>query len=238
VTPLTNKIQVGQEPFVVAVGEGPDSMTDLYAVPAGGGSFVRLTFTRAEERAPRLSPGGTSVAFLRRTEPGKEIWSLAVLDLLTNREESAPVPQAAGKPQAVGWSRNGNRVLVKSWGYLVSQAPPRSLWLKAVPLDSTAWADSLTAQLLGEPAAGKIGGCTPPHTGYCIFAATGEVTPLERGITDPASWGPDSLAYLTSAGLEVRPLAGGRARRPHWSSVPSGLREFTYHPGAGLRSPP
>ena len=238
VTPLTNKLRVGEEPFVIAVGEGADSATDLFAASAGGGTFVRLTFTRAEELAPRLSPGGTSVAFLRRAEPMSDRWSLVVLDLLTNREEMAPVPQGAGKPQAIGWNQDGSQVVVRTWGHLASPAPPRALWLRVVPLDSSAWADSLTAQLLGEPPAARVGVCKVPDTGYCIFAANGETTKLDSGVTDPIRWGPDSLAYVTDSGLLVRPLAGGRPRRPNWTAQPSRLRNFTYHPGKSVSSPP
>ncbi|MGQ0703866.1 MAG: TolB family protein [Gemmatimonadales bacterium] len=238
VTPLTNKIRVGEEPFVIAVGEGSDSATDLFAAPASGGSFVRLTFTRAEELAPRLSPRGSSVAFLRRAEPSSDRWSLVVLDLLTNREETAPIPQGAGKPQATGWTADGSQVLVKTWGQLASPAPPRALWLRVVPLDSSAWADSLTGQLLGEPPSARVGVCKVPDTGYCIFAANGEMTRLDSGVTDPIRWGPDSLAYITASGLLIRPLAGGRARLPNWSAQPSRLRDFTYHPGKSVSSQP
>ena len=31
VTPLTNRINIGQEPFVIGVGEGSDGFSDLYA---------------------------------------------------------------------------------------------------------------------------------------------------------------------------------------------------------------
>jgi hypothetical protein len=39
--PLTNRIKIGDEAFVIGVGEGPDGQTDLYAAPAGGGAFTR-----------------------------------------------------------------------------------------------------------------------------------------------------------------------------------------------------
>jgi len=235
VTPLTNKVRIGEEPFVIAVGEAPDSMTDLFAAPAGGGAFARLTFNRAEEHAPSLAPGGTSVAYFRRSEPASDRWSLIVLDLLTNREESTPVPEGAGKPLAVGWTRDGSRLLVRSYGHMVSAAPPGALWLQTVSLDSIAWADSVTTHYLGEPPAARIGVC--PHTGYCIFAVNGEVTELERGISGPIRWGPDSLAYVTPTGFEIRPLSGGRARRPIWTGTPAGARAFTYNGGSGVRSP-
>ena len=90
VTPLTNKINIGEEAFVIGVGEGPDSLTDLFAAPAGNGAFARLTFNRTEEHLPRLSPDGLRVAYLRRA-PGESQWSLVILDLLSNAEQTSTV---------------------------------------------------------------------------------------------------------------------------------------------------
>src|SRR5688500_20238993 len=102
-TPISRRIQVGEEPFVIGVGEGSDAMTDLFAAPAGGGAFVRLTFTRSEERLPRLSPEGTAVVFVRR-ECGAENprWSLVVLDLLTTTVRRAPVSPGTDPPLHYG----------------------------------------------------------------------------------------------------------------------------------------
>ena len=50
VTPLTNKISVGEEPFVLAIGEGPDGMTDLYAAPAHGGEISGLLESIVQRR--------------------------------------------------------------------------------------------------------------------------------------------------------------------------------------------
>lgn len=233
VTPLTNKIRVGEEPFVIGVGEGADGQTDLYAAPARGGSFVRLTFTRSEERFPRLSPTGTRVAFLRRSAAGEGPWSLVVLDLLTNRESTSPFPRAGGEPVALGWSRDGNALVVRGAGYLMTPAPPGTLWLRGVPLDSIGWADSATAELLGEPAAARIAPCPG---GFCAISAERDTTRL-GGVTGPIRWGKDSVGYFVESRWEIRPLAGGRTRSPEWSGVPSHLRELTYHAG-GASSPP
>lgn len=233
VTPLTNKIRVGEEPFVIGVGEGPDGQTDLYAAPARGGSFVRLTFTRSEERFPKLSPAGTSVAFLRRSALGEGPWSLVLLDLLNNREMTSPLPRAGGEPVALGWSPDGGALVVRGAGYLMTPAPPRVLWLRGVPLDSIGWADSATAELLGEPVAARIAPCPE---GFCAIAAERDTTRLE-GVSGPIRWGKDSVGYFIESRWEIRPLAGGRTRRPEWSLAPSHLRELTYHSG-GASSPP
>ena len=237
VTPLTNKIQVGQEPFVIGVGEGSDGQTDLYAAPAHGGGFVRLTFTRAEERLPRLDPGGTRLAFVRRPAADQP-WSLVVLDLLTNRENTTPVPRAAGDPVALGWSREGGELVLRSYGPLVSPAPPRSLWLRPVQRDSVEWADSVVTVLLGERPSARLATC--PGDTVCVVAER-DTTRLP-GATRPLRWGPDSIGYLIEGEWEIRPLRGGRARRPNWNAAPGNLRDLTYgggeRPPGGVSSPP
>src|SRR4030095_5702972 len=92
-TPLSNRIAVGEEPFVIGVGEGPDRQTGRYAASASGGTFLRLTFTRLEERLPALSPDGLRVAFFR-VNPGDSAagWALVIYDLRRNGERSAPLP--------------------------------------------------------------------------------------------------------------------------------------------------
>ena len=63
ITPLTNKIRVGEEPFVIVVGEGRDGETDLFAAPAGGegsahGPGLGLATARRHGLAPVRSVQG------------------------------------------------------------------------------------------------------------------------------------------------------------------------------------
>lgn len=228
VSPLTNKIAVGEEPFVIGVGEGPDSATDLFAAPAGGGNFVRLTFNRAEERAPRLSPDGVRVAFLRRA-PGSSRWTLVILDLRGHGEHSAPLPADAGEPERVGWSADGQRVAVRAQGYYETAAPPGKVTLTRSAADPVR-ADSLTAELLGEPPRGRVERC--PDGTSCIRSGSGELSPLGPAVSGVIRWGGDSVGYFSNGSFEVRPLGGGRIRQPAWKALPSRLRELSYHPGA------
>lgn len=229
VTPLTNKIKIGEEAFVIGVGEGPDGQTDLFAAPAGGGTFSRLTFSPPEERLPAIAPGGDKVAFLRaahgRSGPP---WALVILDLMTNEEQAAPLPAEAGNPERLGWTRDGSRVVVSAGGYFVLTAADGSRVFGRIPEDSSALADSLSRPMLGQPARGMVRECA--NGGLCILAATGEVTPLESGATDAARWGADSVGYFLGGVFEVRPLSGGHSRRPPWTGAPSGLRQITHHP--------
>lgn len=231
VTPLTNRIAVGEEPFVIGVGEGPDSATDLFAAPAGSGSFTRLTFNRAEERAPDFSPGGMTVAYLRRA-PGSQEWSLVVLDLLNGAERSAAIPAGAGEPLALGWSTDGTRVIVRAQGYLSADAAPGPLHL--VPLDDSAAsaADSATRPRLGPAGEGLVEPCGAT---LCVRVGTA-LTPLGPGVSGAIRWGDDSVGYFAAGDFAVRPLGGGLTRRPLWKGPPSRLRELTY--SSGVRSPP
>lgn len=230
VTPLTNKIKIGEEAFVIAVGEGPDGRTDLYAAPAGGGRFTRLTFNGAVERLPKLSPDGAMVAFLRAgSGTGGPFWSLVILNLLTGAERAAPLPAEAGEPDRLGWSRDGKRVVVSAQGFFGMAAPPDAPGLTRFPADSLAWADSLSRELLGDPPRGIVRACE--RGGLCIEAQTGEVTPLDSAARDAVRWGADSVGYFLPGGFEVRPLGGGRPRRPVWVGAPARLRQLTQHPG-------
>lgn len=230
VTPLTNKIKVGEEPFVIAVGEGVDGMTDLFAAPAGGGSFTRLTFNRPEERFPHLSPDGSMVAFLRSsgTESGGH-WLLVVQNLLTNAERAMPLPGDAGEPERLGWDRDGKRVVVSAAGYFAATVPPAAPVLARFPADSLPLADSLSREVLGDPPQGVVQRCM--NGAACILAADGALTLLDSTVAGAMRWGADSVGYFVPGGFEVRPLRGGRSRRPLWTGAPAGLRQLTYHAG-------
>lgn len=224
VTPLTNKINVGEDPFVIGVGEGPDSLTDLFAVPAGGGAFVRLTFNRAEEQSPKLSPDGLVVAYLRHSKGGTD-WSLVLLDLVRNTEHSAAIPATAGVPVGLGWSPAGDRLVVQAGRYLTTRAPGPIL---LEPIDSVP-GDSLVRERLGPDRQGVIRAC-PGGRGLCVVVGDA-VTPLGAERTGVIRWGADSLGYFEGETFEVRPLAAGYARKPAWTGLPSHLRELTYHEG-------
>lgn len=236
VTPLTSRITVGEHPFVIGVGEGPDSMTDLFAAPAGGGAFIRLTFTRAEERLPKLSPEGTRVAFLRREGTSAAArWSLVIQDLRTTVERTASLPDTGAVITRIGWSPDGTRGVVAAGerGYFsFSAGATGGDSLLPVPPGAGAAADSITRELLGNPPAAMVREC---DGGLCIVAASGDTSALEAGATDAIRWGGDSVAYFTARGFAVRPLAGGSSRWPDWKDKPSRLRNLTHHPGTSSR---
>lgn len=211
VSPLSNRLDPGNEPIVIGVGEGADGHTDLFAASAGGGRFYQLTFTGAEERAPRLSPDGRQVAFLRRNPAGTDTnWTVVRLDLSSGRERLESVPRGT-PPSRLAWEPGGASVVL-GFG-----------------------ADSATREWLGDPPSAWIERCR--DEGLCAVTRTGERSALGRGVVEAVRWGGDSVALHTEAGWEVRPLRGGFSRKPAWQGTPARLRELTYHAGAGTAAP-
>lgn len=229
VSPLTNRIAVGEVPYLVMVGEGPDGQTDLFAVESSGGEVVRFTFSRAAEFHPVLGPGGELVAFIRQSA-GNRPW-LAVMNLLSSAEREVALPESMGTPTAVGWSRDGSRIFVASAaGAWSTPAPPAVLELEPVAgTEAIAEADSALQVLLGEPAFATAFPC-PEGAGICSGTGSARTVIVPDG-REPFRWGPDSVGYLQRGRLEVRPLGAGRARRLDLIRPPAGLRQPSFFPG-------
>lgn len=237
VSPVTNKIAVGEEPFVVLVGTGPDGAVDLFAGQPGGGVLYRLTFTRGREWAPAIHPAGTAVAFLRgAVAPGDSTVRLSVMNLVNAAERDAVVPVGIGRPRAIGWSPDGSRLYVTGeYGFAASDGPPARMALAVLDAGDpeAAAADSATSVLLGDPPAARVepcgGSCIAGASQVlCVVTAGGERQELGSGVRGAARWGPDSLAYLEGERLVVRALAGGRPRLVSWSNAPRDPAMPTY----------
>jgi hypothetical protein len=233
-SPLTNRIEPGAEPFLVFVGEGAGAQTDLFAVSAGGGEVVRLTFTRDIEWGPALDPSGAVVAFLRSAsdaEPGAA--RLVLMNLVSGAERAAVVPAAIGPAGRVGWSQDGRVVYVRGErGMGLTPAPPEPMAVEVLaPTDDrAAAADSALAIVLGDPPGARIEPCPadPAPAAWCVVTTEGERQALPAGVRDPFRWGGDSLGYFEEDRLMARPLAGGRARRVAWAGVPANPRQPSY----------
>jgi hypothetical protein len=237
VSPLTNKIAVGDEPLVVMVATGVDNQVDLFAASPGGGAVHRLTFTRNPEFSPAIHPGGAAVAFLRRgtTMTDSSSW-LAVMNLVNAAEREAAVPAGIGKPQRVGWSADGTRLYVSGeYGFAASPAPPAAMALAVLEPGSpeVAAADSATAILLGTPPIARVEACSGSciatmAQAMCVVSVSGERQELGTLVRWPARWGPDSLGYIEGDQLMVRSLAGGKARVVALTKMPKDPGMVTY----------
>jgi len=230
-TPLTNKIAPGQDPFVVAIGEGSDGQTDLFAAQIAGGSFVRFTFTRAAEYLARLSPSGTEVAFLRdHTAGDSSALDLVVMNLLDTGERRIEIPEGLGRPSRLGWSADGSRIYLRGLTTMGTEAPPASLELSS-SVDPAA-ADSSLAELLGDPPYAAVTQC---GARLCLVTIDQDTTLLPEDTREAIRWSADSMALLRDETIEIRPLGGGRLRRPEFAGAPSGLRSLSHHAGTADR---
>ncbi|HET9514709.1 MAG TPA: hypothetical protein VFO95_12335 [Gemmatimonadales bacterium] len=236
-SPLTNKIEIGQEPFIVLVGESPDGQTDLFALRTAGGEAVRFTFTRMKEYAPAIHPTGAALAYLRR--PAQAIDSspatLVVLNLINSSERLAELPAGIGVPRRIGWSRDGTGLYVLGdLGIAAADAPPAAMAFAAVDTGSAGWipADSATSILVGEPPIARIETCAKDCISsaalpWCVISPDGRRTELGRVVT-PFRWGSDSLAFFQGEELLLYALAGGRPRRMEWNRAPKRPRDGSY----------
>ncbi len=226
-TPLTNKVQVGEEAFVIVVGEGRDGAVDLFAAPAEGGKFYQLTYNLVAESKPTLAPSGTRVAFLRES-PGGGGLDLILQNLLNGTETPHRLPPEAGAVVRLGFgSTDDSLVVAADHGlYLVTDGG-----IEAVSALPALRLDSLTYQRLGEVGFASLRTCRA-GSGWCLVRGSDQETALPTDATDPIRWGSDGMAYLRNGHLEVRPLGGGRIRQPTWPNQPPKLRQPTQHPGS------
>jgi len=232
-SPLSNRIKVGEEPFVIFVADGEEGNGDLFAVPAAGGTAYQVTFTRVDESRPALSPDGSVVAFARGGFRADAPLSVALLNLVNGAERRIDLPQGV-EVQRISWSPDGTEIFIRTGaGTFASATPPASPLLHVVPASDAAIADSALAVLLGDPPFAVAGNCADGQ-GLCVLERSGE-TPLDPDGRDPLRWGGDSVAFFVDDALVVRPLGAGRVRRVAWSHVPGRPREASYTPGPADR---
>lgn len=236
-SPLANKIPIGEVPIVILVGDGAGGQSDLYAVRAEGGQVVRLSFTRLQEYAPAFHPAGGALAYLRRPEGAIDSSParLVVLNLLNLAEREAALPDSIGVPRRIGWGDAGTTLYVLGdVGIARSPAPPSEMQFAPVDTAATGWAaaDSVTSVLLGSPPIARVVTCggepiSSAAKAWCVMTSEGQRQELGRVVT-PLRWGTDSLGFIEGDLLLVYPLGGGRPRRMDWSRPPARPRDAAY----------
>jgi hypothetical protein len=234
-SPINHRVKVGEEPFIVFVGEGIDHNTDLFAVPAGGGSVAQVTFTPLVERSPRLSPDGEFVAFIRMRDTIRGAPRTVVLmNLLGGGEATLALPPDAGAPTMVGWSTDGHTLYIRTdHGDWQAASPPAATLVATVPIAESARVDSALDVWLGEPRFARVISCAAG--GLCIVGPKGDTTALAPQGRDPMRWGTDSVAWFQENGMIVRSLGPGRERRVTWTNGPEHPRDATYAAGPNTR---
>lgn len=228
-SPLSNRLKVGEEPYIVFAADGEDGKGDLFASRPEGGKAFQVTFTRLDERAAVLSPDGSVLAFLRAVAPGDTSGaSVVLLNLLSGGERRVDAPPGV---VALAWSSDGTTLLVRAArGILRTAAPPGPMALTPVPASHQAQSDSAFRVLLGDPPVGEAGPCAD-NAGVCARLVSGDSLTLSVAGTGPLRWGADSVAYLEAGGFVVRPLGGGRLRVANWTSPVRNARGLTYFRG-------
>jgi hypothetical protein len=227
-SPINHRIKIGEESFIVFVGEGVDHSTDLFAVPANGGSVAQITFTPLVEKGPRLSPGGEVVAFLRMSDTMSGTHrNVVLMNLLGGGEAAVVLPADAGAPTAVAWSHDGTTLYIRTAaGDWQATTPPAASVVSRVPAEQAILVDSAFQLWLGEPRFARVIGCATG--GLCIAGPKGDTTALAPQGHDPLRWGTDSVAWFESQGMVVRSLGPGHERRVSWSDGPSHPRDASY----------
>ncbi len=221
--------------IVFVGGDGPAG-GDLYALEADGGNAIPITFSVVGEMRPSLSPRGEQVAFLRggtlTDSLPATVW---VLNLVNGAERQIQLPLQAGRPELVGWSRDGASVVVRAErGVYRAPAPPARAEAAPVSGAARAAAESSLAILLGDPVFARVVPCDDAGD-LCVAGDSGAPARLADDAADAARWGSDSVAYLAGGRLVVRPVGQGRARTVAWSAVPPRPRQLTVFPGASER---
>jgi hypothetical protein len=223
-SPIDHRIKLGEEPFVVFVGEGNDHNTDLFTTTTSGGHVYQLTFTRVIEEAPALAGGGTMVAFLRMrdTLPGTRR-DLVIMNLENGGEKTVPLPASAGLARALGWGAGDSVVYVRTdLGLWQANIPATGDAATAVPDADSLAARQATAAWLGQP---PFAEAIPCPAGICLIGPRHDTTALSETGHDPMRWGRDSVAWFEGSEIVVRSLGAGRARRVVLKDAPMNARQ-------------
>lgn len=234
-SPLSNKIEVGKDPFMVFTADGEGGVGDLFASPLQGETQFQVTFSRVDERLPALSPDGSMVIFVRSRLPGDtgEV-SIVAMNLLNGAERRMPLP-AGFVAEATAWSADGLHLYVRAaTGVFTAAAPPAPGVFAPVDPAQKIVADSALALLLGEPPLAEVAPCAS-GTGVCARLGNDSLVTVAAEGSQPVRWPGDSIAYLENGSWTVRPLAGGKTRVIHWLHGPSHIRELTTFRGAAKR---
>jgi hypothetical protein len=227
-SPLQNRIAVGEDRFVAFVGDGPDGHADIYAGLPAGGELSRITFTPVDESHPALTPLGDMVAFVRYPPPEATATpSLVVMNLLNGAERAIATIATAGGVDALAWNGDQSALLVRGAGmtwevpFPEERGEPRRLEGAALAV-----ADSALDVVLGTPAFARAMPCV--DGGICVVGPRGAPTVISRTGRQPFRWGSDSLAWFEDDRLMVRPLGPGAPRTITWQEMPAQMRQGSY----------
>ncbi|MEO8198995.1 MAG: hypothetical protein ABI679_00605, partial [Gemmatimonadota bacterium] len=237
-SPIKNHIGVGEESYVVFEADGEAGQGDLYAGSASGGPVYRITYSRAHESSPALSPDGAMLAFIRGgTREDSVSFRVWIMNLLSGAERELPSLADSAFPRQLGWAPDGRTLFIRTTrGDFFTPAPPSKPGIKPVVLESSAAADSALEVRLGDDRRAKVTTC-PDGRGLCVPADSGGSQPLTAEGRDAFRWGDDSVGFWIGDVVSVRPLGGGVTREIRWAEMPAHPRQATQFPGVPERQP-
>jgi hypothetical protein len=155
-----------------------------------------------------------------------------IMNLLNGAEQELVLPEGAGPPRRIGWTGDGESLVVQAKsGLFRFSAPPAPAEAEAVPSDERAAAESTLAVLLGDPIFARVVSCPRKPRDLCVRTRRGRTGLLAQAVRGPLRWGPDSVAFFVGERLQIRPLSRGRGRMLLWSDWPKRPREMTFFPG-------
>lgn len=231
-SPFRGHMEVGRDPYLLFVAEGPDGRPDIWAARPNGTDLVQVTFGAALEDQPAISPDGSVLAFLRRAPGDSSAPQVWLLNLLNGAEREIPLPKR-GRPtvQHLGWSRDGRTLyLGTDRGVWRVAAPPAAPEPRPAPPAELPAADSALRVLVGEPPIARAERCADGR-GVCVVTGSGATTVLAADGRDPVRWSGDSVGYFVGDVLLVRPLAAGRTRDVRFNPAPRRPRHAVLFPG-------
>ena len=93
--------------YVVSASDMKESAvnTDLWLVPAGGGSALQLTKSAKADNQPRWSPDGKSIAFISAREEKNQIWIISPFG-----GEAEKLTDSKSGVQSFQWSPDGSKI--------------------------------------------------------------------------------------------------------------------------------
>lgn len=228
-SPLQNRIAVGEDRFVAFVADGPDGSADIYAGLPAGGELSRITFTPVDESHPALTPEGDMIAFLRHPPPAAMATPrLVVMNLLNGAERTIEASATAGPVEALAWQGDRTALLMRSAGVTWRIPFPASAGIpERLAGAERAAADSILDVILGTPPFARAMPCEGGD-GICVIGPSGIPAVVSAEGRDPFRWGTDSLAWFEDGHVVARPLGPGAPRIIGWQETPANMRMGSY----------